>query len=395
MSRFTFIVPPLTGHINPTLGVGKLLSERGHQVTWISANDEMGGIIPDGCRLVVIPNLSSDLEKIEQDKMVQQARTEQVYGIDSLMFLYENALLPFNRYILERLPQILEDNPTDLIINDLQVFAGAVAAIKKGIPYVTSVTTPAAIKQNDLLPQIYDWEEQRVIAFQKEAGIEGNERLDCSKTASLVYTSEQFFGEHSLPDYFRFVGPSINQSRDHIPFDWGKLKAMGERPKVLLSIGTTFDHQISRGKFYDKAAEALGDMDITVIAVTDPDNFTKNIPQNFIVRKRVPQLDLLPYMNVVICHAGHNTVIESLYNGVPLVVLPIAYDQSYVAGRVTACNAGIRLNFNRFTPPALREAVGRLLNEDIYRENARKIGGSFQEAGGINKAVEILESLVV
>lgn len=394
MPKFTFLVPPLTGHINPTLGIGKLLSERGHEVTWISVNDDMSTVIPEGCKLVVIPNLSSDAEKAEQKEMVNRAKTEKVYGIESLMFLYEKALVPLNKYMLERLPQIMKENPTDLIITDLQVFAGAVFAFQEGIPYVTSVTTPAAIKPNSWLPQVYNWEMEKIVSFHKEAGIISDERLDYSKLATLVYTSELFFGENSLPDYYKFVGPSINTKRDRIDFDWNKLKENGERPKILLSIGTTFDHQMSRGQFYDKAAEALGNMDITVVAATEPDNFTKNIPDNFIVQKRVPQLELLSYMDAVICHAGHNTVVESLFNGVPLVVLPIAYDQSYVAGRVTECGAGIRLNFNRFTPDALREAVQSLLNKNEYRENARKIGDSFKEAGGVVKAIEILESLV-
>lgn len=394
MPRFTFIVPPLTGHINPTLSIGKLLAEKGHEVTWISVSNDMAGVIPEGCKLVVIPNLSSDEEKAEQDEMVYRAMTQHVYGIESLMFLYEKALLPLNKYILDRLPQIIEENPTDLIITDLQVFAGAVFAFRAGIPYVTSVTTPAAIKRSDLLPQIYDWEMENIIAFQKEAGIVCDERVDCSKTATLVYTSELFYGQHSLPDYYRFIGPSVNTKRDHIDFDWDSLEKFGDRPKILLSIGTTFDHQIAKGHFYDKAAEAFGDMDITVIAVTGPDSFTKGIPDNFVLKKRVPQLELLPHMDAVVCHAGHNTVVESLFNGVPLAVLPIAYDQSYVAGRVTECGAGIRLNFNRFTPAALRDAVHTLLTEKEYRENACKIGNSFREARGVIKAVEILESFV-
>ena len=30
MSRFLFVVPPLVGHINPTIGVAAALVERGH-----------------------------------------------------------------------------------------------------------------------------------------------------------------------------------------------------------------------------------------------------------------------------------------------------------------------------------------------------------------------------
>ena len=34
MSRFLFVVPPLTGHINPTVAVGAELTARGHEVAW-------------------------------------------------------------------------------------------------------------------------------------------------------------------------------------------------------------------------------------------------------------------------------------------------------------------------------------------------------------------------
>ena len=36
MAKFAFIVPPLTGHVNPTLSIGATLLERGHEVAWIS-----------------------------------------------------------------------------------------------------------------------------------------------------------------------------------------------------------------------------------------------------------------------------------------------------------------------------------------------------------------------
>jgi UDP:flavonoid glycosyltransferase YjiC (YdhE family) len=66
------------------------------------------------------------------------------------------------------------------------------------------------------------------------------------------------------------------------------------------------------------------------------------------LQRQVPQLELLPHLDAVVCHGGHNTVCETLMNGLPMVVIPIAYDQSHVAGRVFRVGAGERLNFNRF-----------------------------------------------
>ena len=35
MARFLFVVPPLTGHVNPTVPVGQILMNRGHSVAWV------------------------------------------------------------------------------------------------------------------------------------------------------------------------------------------------------------------------------------------------------------------------------------------------------------------------------------------------------------------------
>ena len=112
------------------------------------------------------------------------------------------------------------------------------------------------------------------------------------------------------------------------------------------------------------------------------------------VYQQVPQLDLLPHLDGVVCHGGHNTVSETLSNGIPLVVIPIAYDQSHVAGRVVRTEAGERLNFNRFKANHLREAVQQILNNPSYREAAQKVGQSFVEAGGAATAANLLEQAI-
>ncbi|MBU3113562.1 nucleotide disphospho-sugar-binding domain-containing protein [Clostridium lacusfryxellense] len=65
------------------------------------------------------------------------------------------------------------------------------------------------------------------------------------------------------------------------------------------------------------------------------------IPENFIVRKYVPQLELLKYVNLFITHGGMNSVSEGLYNNIPLIVIPQFADQPAVAARVKELGAGV------------------------------------------------------
>ena len=45
MSRFLFVVPPLVGHINPTVGVAARLQADGHEVGWVGPTAKLAGLI--------------------------------------------------------------------------------------------------------------------------------------------------------------------------------------------------------------------------------------------------------------------------------------------------------------------------------------------------------------
>jgi MGT family glycosyltransferase len=155
-----------------------------------------------------------------------------------------------------------------------------------------------------------------------------------------------------------------------------------------VSLGTV---SAERGAaFHATVAQALGDEPLQVILAAPPEHLP-DPPSNFIVRQRVPQLALLAHVHAVVSHGGHNTVCESLANGLPLVVTPIRDDQPVVANQVVAAGAGLRLRFGRLGAKALREAVRRVLDEPAFREAAARIRASFQSAGGAGEAARLLE----
>ncbi|WP_183559797.1 glycosyltransferase [Mucilaginibacter sp. SP1R1] len=392
MAKFVFIVPPLTGHINPTLSMGGVLLERGHRVGWITLDQSLAAKLPAGGELLHISYEESDQQKQESEQYLDIITKKIVYGIDSIKFLYEEVLIPLNRHSYEGIASWLDKFEPDLVITDHQMFAGAIAATNKGLPYTTSVTAPAAIKVMDELPKVHEWEVNQILSLQRELGIDTISSIACSDLLTMVFTSRDFFGEMELPPYYKFTGPVIHRRPNNIIFDWIKFKA-ADRPKVLVSIGTTFDHEHKKN-FFAKVVEALGQEDITVVIVSDPALFDQ-WPNNFIVKSQVPQLELLPHLDAVVCHGGHNTVCEALLNGLPMVVIPIAYDQSHVAGRVVRTGAGQRLNFNRFKASHLKQAVNEILRTPEYKIAAEQLKQSFIEAGGTGTAADLLEQIVI
>ncbi len=87
-----------------------------------------------------------------------------------------------------------------------------------------------------------------------------------------------------------------------------------------------------------------------------------------------------------------NSVNESLYYGVPMVLFPQHSEQALVAERTAELGAGIMLKRN--IPHHIKSAVEQILNDDTYEENANKISTSFKIAGGAKKAADTILMVV-
>ena len=92
-----------------------------------------------------------------------------------------------------------------------------------------------------------------------------------------------------------------------------------------------------------------------------------------IVVKAAPQLDLLKRARLCITHAGLNTALECLAEGVPMVAIPITNDQPGVAARIVWTKTGEMVSLRKLTPLRLREAVQLVLNDPRYTDNAARM----------------------
>jgi MGT family glycosyltransferase len=195
-------------------------------------------------------------------------------------------------------------------------------------------------------------------------------------------------GRNDFPDRFAFVGPSIADRPDDTPFDWSWLDHDG--PNVLVSLGTLNWHNGAR--FFEVAARALAGMEARGVIVAPPE-LVPAAPPNVRVMPRVPQLAMMPHLDAVVCHGGHNTVCEALAHGVPLVVAPIRDDQPAIAAQVEAAEAGVRVMFRRVGPDQLRAAMLAAIGDATLRAGADRVRRSFAAAGGASAAADRLEQM--
>ncbi len=144
---------------------------------------------------------------------------------------------------------------------------------------------------------------------------------------------------------------------------------------VYLTLGTIWN---ARTDVFRTVIEALRD-DLNVIATVgrdqDPDVLGRQ-PSSVVIRQFVPQHDVLPWCQAVVCHGGSGTVLGAFTHGLPLLVAPQGADQWSNAQLVAGAGAGRVLLGDEVTVDTVRRDVMALLRTPSFRAAvARSIAG--------------------
>ncbi|MEV8031700.1 glycosyltransferase [Streptomyces sp. NPDC086182] len=419
MSGFLFVVPPLVGHINPAVGVADLLLARGHRVAWACADPGLVGRLA-GDRAPVFP-CAGPVPGVGEAR-----RPPDLRGPEALKFLWEWYLLPLAEAMAPGVRAAVERFRPDVVVADQQAFSGGLVAERAGLPWATSATTSAEFADPLAgLPRVTEWLAERLAGLRGSVGDPaGDTDPRFSPHLVLAFSTVELAGPPAAArgGPIRWVGPSITARPAAAGFPWDWLDP--GRATVLVTLGTA--NADAGGRFLAVCREALrARADRVQGVVVDPGNtlgadaassrggvpspdgsgapYGTRAPygaqpapghdKDLLVLPSVPQLALLERVDAVVCHAGHNTVCEALWHGVPLVVAPIRDDQPVVAGQVVDAGAGVRVRFGRVTAAKLGAALDAVLHEPGHRAAAERIGTAFRAAGGATAAADSLEQL--
>ena len=388
MSKIVFFCIPAHGHTNPTLGVVRELISRGHQVYYYSYNMMRDKIQSTGAVFV-------SCDEYDQEQRLD-AKDGARIGKDlafSTQILVDTTLA-LDDTVCEHMKEL---NP-DCIIADSMAVWGKAVALKLGIPFVSSTTTFAfnqhsakIMKQSpgQIFGMIFSMPRiNKNIKRLQDKGYPVKSVLDIiqndNNTDTIVYTSPEFQPcSETFSERYVFVGPSIRPAENIVEKTANKL--------IYISLGTVINDSVD---FYKKCIKALADTEYQVIiSVGNLINIEDlgAISDNITISRFVDQIAVLSQADVFFTHCGMNSVNESLYYKVPLVMFPQTSEQDGVATRVEQLGAGVRLK--RINTKSIKETIENVLNTKSYYEQATKISQGFHKCTGAKGAADKIEQM--
>ncbi|MBB6447121.1 macrolide family glycosyltransferase [Bacillus benzoevorans] len=385
MSKIVFFSIPAHGHTNPTIPIVAELVNRGHQVWYYSFQEFQGKIVDTGAVFIACDEFLPKASQKELDRKVGK-------DFAALIEMAADTTMALDEKVCRELQEI----QPDCIVSDSICFWGKLFAKKLGISYICSTTTFAFNQHTAKLMKRSFSEIWRMIRGMPRINIKIQELKrhgyevesfvsliqNDNETDTIVYTAKEFQPmADTFSNRYAFVGPSIRQS---LPVQ----NVKKDRKVVYISLGTVLNQNQD---FYHTCIKAFANTDYEVVmsvgGKTEISSFG-SIPGNFTIKASVDQIAVFQTADIFITHCGMNSVNESLYFGVPMVLFPQHSEQRTVANRVVELGAGIMLKGKKAKD--LAAAAAEVLANPIYKENAQKLSETFHRAGGAVKAADVI-----
>jgi UDP:flavonoid glycosyltransferase YjiC (YdhE family) len=398
------LTSPLPGHLNPLQVLGAELVALGHRVTVVHIAGA-ARFLGDGA-IGFAPLPQAVIGGGDLDGYLDTLARPSGPAAFARMIRRTAAL---TEALLDGAPAVLERIGADAVLADAVEPAGPLIARKLGLSCIEAVTGLPLMRERGVPPPFLGWPYRpdawglfrngggyavsdrlmrpiaRVLAARRRAwglGRDADEPLlhvaQCPRGLD--------FPRAALPPRFLYGAPWRRAAADAaaLPDDG--------RPLVFCSLGTL---QGSRAGLFGIMAAACAAIGARAVighgGGLTPDEEAR-LPGQPLVRAFWPQTAVLRHCAAAVLHGGFNTVLDALAAGVPMVLLPIAFEQPGTAARVARIGAGRVLSSRGLRVATLARALAEVMDEPGFRAAAARSAAEIGEAGGAGQAAAAISA---
>ena len=409
MSHYAVIAPPFYSHINALEQLSLALIAAGHQITFFQQIDVKHFIQAQSIGFYALGRSSHPAGSLQ--KTLHFAANP----LGPAMFSLIEQMAKSTALFCQELPAACQQLKIDGLIVDQMEPGGALVAKKLDLPYV-SVACALPLNREPGLPlpvmpfsyrqdaqarkryetseRVYDWmmrKHDAMISQQaRRFGLSGITQLHhCfSPLAQLSQLIPELdFPRHHLPSHFHSVGPLRSPAKDAVDIPHREPRTL----KVYASLGTLQGHRYS---LFKKVVTACQRADAQLLlahcgGLSSAQGHQLGRQSGVEIVDFVDQPQAIAAADVTLTHGGMNTVLDSIQQRKPLLVVPLAFDQPGVAARVVHHGIGQRLS-RLSGAKTWSTQLTQLSDPSETRDNLQRLQRALQRAGGISQAVKVV-----
>lgn len=437
--KILFLSSDGAGHINACVGLGQEFAKRGHSVHFFTSPKNVGNFEKLGFKEILLEikqhdddqkqdssklrnsivksDLLADLSPYDQLDVFDRHKNSDFFAISMVQEIVK---------VHQQIKQVIEDEKPNLIIVDYILVAPCIAYGNVPWAYLCS-HNPLHLFNSQLLPPItsglpshdrtgwadfYDKFRRTYHSSLQHFQNVLNKHYGYSQVVNqdqFILTSPHLniYGYPDELDYTDIITPADNvvrldaffrQSIDHhqvfeLPEQFkAKLTAGDGQVKLIyFSLGTFGSTNV---KLMQKIIDELATCKHQIIVSTGQSHQQLSLGDNMFGQSHLPQMAILPMVDLVITHGGNNTVTETMANGKPMIVMPLFADQHDNAQRIMEKGYGHRINPHRFRPKELNLLVDQILADNTMIERCAKAGHRIRDSNSKAKACEKIEQLL-
>ncbi len=212
----------------------------------------------------------------------------------------------------------------------------------------------------------------------------------------ILYTS-YFLQRHS--QYFdesKYIFFPMRYADEELPTN--KVISDFNQPNIYVSFGTLYNHDLDR---FIKILNAFENTEYKIILSTGGEEdvynalLKYNTNPNISINLMLNQATILKNTDIFITHGGFNSVQESIYHLVPMIVMPIAGDQNFIAKRLVELNAAKIVDNNLPIEQQMLNLVNDIVrNRSDYQASLLVIRDSLSDTQVMEEALLRIEEMI-
>jgi MGT family glycosyltransferase len=380
-AHIAFISFPHPPHVNPTLPIVSVLVRRGHRVTYVTSDLFSSRVAELGAEIVSCP-------RFRVDSLWQ--------GVDEKE-RYQHPFCGLAIQTLGEMTRFYEDDKPDLMIYDLNAFAGRIFSNRRNIPAIQTSPTFAHDKEN-WSQQVKDPEFRKgLLAESKKAdnflehyGIAASdflfhrEKLNVYLFPKALQPKGNVFGE----DCF-YAGRCAGEQ----PYygEWQKRDTEG-KPIVLVATSTTY---LQGPEFFKMCIDAFSGLQWHVILSIGDSGDAKSLmplPPHFELIQHTSHIKILPHASLYVCLGGIITSAEAIYHGLPLIVTTHGFPElEWQADNIESLGIGVHVRKADTNAEHLRALAIQVSENHELLDKVRQIRRAVQREPGAEETANRIE----